>query len=100
MAGAKIYKYELLQLLPFGGIPGGRSNATFDRHVPHSLRIRHVAVDPKSGKICLWAEVYPTNAYVNQTFWVVGTGTEWPPKTEWIGTVETHGYFWHVLMEV
>lgn len=62
--------------------------------MPKGARILYCGM--QDGKICLWAEVIQSAELERRKFMVVGTGWELPPDRNYIGTVQTPPFVWHV----
>ena len=71
------------------------SDSTQLRDMPDASQVLSVQV--QSGKICLWASVFPDNQLRTRAFRVRGTGHEWGVGEEWVGTVQMPPFVWHLL---
>jgi hypothetical protein len=81
----KIFKYQLQ-------LTGGIHTII----MPYNTKI--LAVQPQSGSIALWAEVWLDNISTDtRSFVVYGTGHDMPDNPgNYIGTVQLGMFVWHV----
>jgi hypothetical protein len=63
------------------------------------LGARVVFVGEQNDAIYLWAEVDPAHRKVVRKFAIVGTGQSIPEDLEYVGTVQTPPFVWHVYEE-
>jgi hypothetical protein len=57
----------------------------------------HVA--RQNGELCLWAHVRPDTPIVLRKFYVTGTGNPTPDAANYIGTVRSNPFVWHIWEE-
>lgn len=50
----------------------------------------------QNGKICFWLPVDEVSYKVPVTFYIAGTGREYP-SADYIGTVQLDEYVWHIF---
>ena len=67
----------------------------FGYMMPKGAKI--LCVQMQYGIICIWAEVEETHSPEERLFRIVGTGHPIPAEcTKYVGTVQSHGFVWHV----
>lgn len=64
--------------------------------MPLKGSILHVGLDGNRD-ICLWAAVDPNDPVMDIEIIIAGTGHPLPHIGDYIGTVQQHGFIWHVF---
>lgn len=77
-----IYKYPL---------------AEFEQNIQMPQGATILAAQMQDGRITLWAACDPCNESEARKFRVIGTGGDLPDGFEYVGTVQSGPYVWHVF---